>query len=330
MWYSAVGCLMTLTLSLLAAPLVANAQPSTKVHRIGRLDPGNPPSFRDPEEPFRQGLRDLGYVEGQNILIEYRYAEEKPERLPALAAELVELQVAVIVAVTSAATQAAQHATRTIPIVMTNSSDPVRLGLVASLAQPGGNITGLSSQHPDLSGKQLELLMQMVPHLSRIAVLVNPADPGSLQPLHEMQVAAQAMGIQLQVLEVRRREDVPRAFAAIQQEGADALVVLLEPFLISPYRRDIAALALQGRLPTMYSRRHGVMAGGLMSYGTSLPDLYRRAATYVDKILKGAKPADLPVEQPMKFEFVINLKTAQALGLTLSPTLLFQADEVIK
>jgi putative ABC transport system substrate-binding protein len=329
MWYSIVGVIVTLTLSSLATPRAADTQPAEKVHRIGRLSPSLPESD-PPLEAFQQGLRDLGYVEGQNLRIEYRYAEEKPERLPALAAELVLLQVAVLVAVTSAATQAAQHATRTIPIVMTNSSDPVRLGFVVSLARPGGNITGLSSQNADLSGKQLEFLTQTVPHLSRIAVLANWADPGSLRPLHEVQVAAQAMGVQLQVPEARQREDVPKAFAAIQQEGAGALVVFLDPFLLTQSRSDIAAFALQGRLPTMYNWRHGVEAGGLMSYAVSLPDLHRRAAIYVDKILKGAKPADLPVEQPMKFEFVINLKTAEALGLTMPPILLFQEDEVIR
>jgi putative ABC transport system substrate-binding protein len=329
MWCSTVGVIVTL--SILAMPWAADAQPTAKVHRIGRLSPSLSETGVSLAtlEAFRQGLRDLGYVEGQNLLIEYRYAEEKPERLPALAAELVQLQVAVIVAVASVATQAAQHATRTIPIVMTNSSDPVRLGLVASLAQPGGNITGLSSQNADLSGKQLELLRQVVPHISRIAVLANQADPGSLQPLHEMQVAAQALGIQLQVPEVRDRADLPQAFAAIQQEGAGALVVLLEPSVLTR-PRDIAAFALQSRLPTMYNWRGGVAAGGLMSYGVSSLDLHRRAATYVDKILKGAKPADLPVEQPTKFELVLNLKTAQVLGITIPPHLLVLADEVIK
>jgi putative ABC transport system substrate-binding protein len=331
MWCRAIGCLVTLTLSILVVPFASEAQQPVKVYRIGWLISGISPSEPGPTaQPFRQALRELGYVEGQNLVIESRWAEGNPERLPDLATELVRLKVDVLVAGGSAATRAAQHATRTIPIVMTNSSDPVRLGFVASLAQPGGNITGLSSLAADLSGKHLELLTQTVPDLSRIAVLVNPADAGTLQSLHEMQVAAQAVGIQLHVLEVRQHEDLQRAFVAIQQEGAGALIVLGDPFLLTPYRRDIAALALQNRLPTMYPRRMGVEAGVLMSYGASLPDLQRRAATYVDKILKGAKPADLPVEQPMKFELVINLKTAKALGITMPPSLLLLADEVIQ
>src|SRR5262245_27258151 len=272
MRHSAVGFLVTLALSLFVAPLAATAQPRANVSRIGWLSSSFPPSEDDRQRsPFLQGLRELGWVEGQNIAMERRYAEGNADRLPALVADLVQLKVDVLVAAGSAATRAATHATRTIPIVMTNSSDPVRLGFVASLARPGGNITGLSSLNADLSGKQLELLTQTVPHLSRIAVLVNPADAGTQQSLHEMQVAAQAMGIQLQVQEVRRREDVQRAFVVIQQEGAGALIVLQDPVLLAQYPSDIAALALQSRLPTMYPQRTGVEAGGLMSYGASLP-----------------------------------------------------------
>jgi putative tryptophan/tyrosine transport system substrate-binding protein len=328
MWYSAVGCIMMLTLSLLAVPLATDAQQPTKMHRIGLLHGGSPPPQN--LEAFRQGLRDLGYVEGQNLVIELRAAEGSAERLRDWAAELVQLQVDVIVGVGTAAIRAAQHATHTIPIVMAGTADPVGQGLVASLARPGGNITGLSLLMAELPGKGLELLKETVPQSARVAVLANPADPTSEARMNNLRMAAQALGLHLRVLEVRSADELDTAFAAMTREGADALIVLSDVALMNPLRGRIAALAAQSRLPAMYDWRMYVDAGSLMSYGPSLPDLYRRAATYVDKILKGAKPADLPVEQATKFELVLNLKTAQALGITLPPSLLVLADEVIQ
>ena len=330
MWHSAVGCIVTLALSLLVMGLAATVQPAGKVHRIGLLRAG--PAGPDPmSEAFRQGLHDLGYVDGQNLVIEARYAEGRAERFPDLAAELVQLQVEVIVAGGNPAVHAAQQATRTIPIVMVGGgADPVAAGLIASLGHPGGNITGLSSQSAELSGKQLEFLKETVPMVSRIAVLTNPANPASPARLPYVQAAAQALRVQLRVLEVQSREDLERAFAVIQHEGIGAFLVPSDALLLSWSRSDIAAFALRHRLPAMYGLRADVEAGGLMAYGASLPDMFRRAASYVDRLLKGATPADLPVEQPTKFTLVINLKTAQAMGLTIPPTLLFQANEVIK
>jgi putative ABC transport system substrate-binding protein len=296
------------------------------VHRIGYLSYGSPlPEFAPHVEAFRQGLRELGYVEGQNFVIEYRYAEGRAERLGDLAAEFVRLQVEVIVVGGAAGIRAAQHATHTIPIVMAGTGDAVAAGFVASLAHPGGNITGLS----DLS---LELLKATVPQSTHIAVLANPANnPYSGTLMANLTVAAQALGLHLQVLEFRSAEELDSAFAAMTRAGADALLVAtVSSVFHSPLHRRIVDLAAQSRLPAMYNWRENVVAGGLMSYGISQRDIHRRTATYVDKILKGAKPADLPVEQPTKFELVINLKTAQALGLTIPPTLLFQADEVIR
>ena len=280
-------------------------------------------------EDFRQGLRDLGYVEGQNLRIEYRYAEGNEERLHDLAAELVRLQVEVIVAGGSAPTRAAQHATRTIPIVM-NSGEPVGLGFVASLARPGGNITGMSNFSADLPGKQLELLKEVVPQSARVAVLTNPVHPSHGPELEHLAVAAKELGVQLHVVPLHSPDEVGGAFAALTREGAEALVVLGEPLLIDRIISAIVDLAAQHRLPAIYRWRIQVQAGGLMSYGPNEPAIRRRLAYYVDRLLKGAKPADLPVEQPTKFELVINLKTAQALGITIPPTLLFLADEVIR
>jgi putative tryptophan/tyrosine transport system substrate-binding protein len=327
-----VGGLVTLTLSLLAMVLGAMAQPTAKVPRIGRLNANSPPAGPDPLlEAFRQGLHDLGYDEGQNILIESRYAEGQEDRLPALAAELVRLPVDVLVAAGTNAIQAAQHATTTIPIVMAVAVDPVAQGFVASLARPGGNITGLTSLQQDLPGKELELLTALVPTASRVAVLMNPANTGNVLQVRTVQRAAQAAGVQLHVLEARRPEDLPHVFAALAHKGVHALLILTDAVLLNTSRADVlAALALQSRIPAMYGWRRFAEAGGLMSYGSSSRGLHYRAATYVDKLLKGAKPAELPVEQPTTFELVINLKTAQALGLTISPTLLFQADEVIR
>jgi putative ABC transport system substrate-binding protein len=331
MWCSTVGVMVTLTLSLLAAPLVTDAQPAGKVSRIGLLTsgPASPASMLS-LEAFRAGLRDLGYVEGQNIVLEQRRAEGSDARARELAAELVQLSVDVIVAGGPPAIRAAQQATRTIPIVMAGSGDPVAAGWIASLAQPGGNMTGLSTQSAELSGKQLELLKETAPMVSRIAVLANPAEPDSRSRVHYAQSAAHALRVQLHVLEVQSREDLERAFAAIQHEGIGAFLVLSDPLLMGQFRSDIIAFALRHRLPAMYSARVYVEAGGLMSYAPSFPAMWQRAVTYVDKILKGAKPADLPVEQPTTFELVINLRTAQALGITFPPTLLLQADEVIR
>jgi putative ABC transport system substrate-binding protein len=320
-----------LALVILTVPLAAHAQPTTKVYRIGRLSAGPPPP-RPPAglKAFQQGLRDLGYVEGQNLVIEYRYAEGSPERLHDLAAELVRLPVDVIVAVGASGTRAAQQATRTIPIVMAGNYDPVGQGFVASLARPGGNITGVSFLGTELLGKRLEILKETVPHSARIAVLANPTSPGHQPLLHNLTMAAGALGLQLHVVEVHRAEELDSAFTAMTQAGADALVVFAEPQLIDPLRGRIADLAAKSRLPTIYNAKTSVDAGGLMSYGPSPLDINRHVAVYVDKILKGANPADLPVEQPTKFELVINLKAAQAIGLTIPPSVLFQADEVIQ
>jgi putative tryptophan/tyrosine transport system substrate-binding protein len=330
-----LALLVTLALGLLVSPLAAHAQPATTVYRIGRFTAGLPPTAgpNPSEEAFRQGLHDLGYVEGQNLVMESRAAEGSLERLPDLAAELIRLQVEVIVAGGSPAIRAVQHATRTIPIVMAAASDAVAEGFVASLARPGGNITGLSFLGAELPGKRLALLKETVPQSTHIAVLRNPVGPGdeSRQPLlHNLAGAAQALGLHLHIVEVHRADELDTAFTAMTQAGADALLVAAAPTLSGTLRGRIVDLAATHQLPTMYQWKMYVDAGGLMSYGPSLPDMWRRAAIYVDKILKGAKPADLPVEQPTTFELVINLKTAEALGLTIPPTLLFQVDEVIK
>jgi putative ABC transport system substrate-binding protein len=313
-------------LLLLAAPLAAEAQPAGKVYRIGILVPG---STSPQIQAFREGLRDLGYVEGQNLAIEYRSAEDRLERLPGLASELVTLKVDIIYATVTPAAQAAKNATKTIPIVFGASSDPVDYGLVASLARPGGNITGLSNTAPDLSGKRLELLKEVVPGISRIAVLWNSANPIIARQLRETEVAAQVLGAQLQVVDVRGPDDFARAFRAVTMGRPSALVVLAD-FLTTGHRGRIAEFAAKNRLPAISEFREFAAAGCLMAYGPSVPDLGRRAAVFVDKILKGAKPADLPVEQPTKFEFVINLKTTKALGLTIPPSVLVRADEVIQ
>jgi putative tryptophan/tyrosine transport system substrate-binding protein len=330
MWCSAIGRIVMLILSLLVSPLATEAQPPSKVPRIGFLMPLLTPERAHNLEAFRQRLHELGWIEGQNVALELRYAEAGTDtaRLPDLAADLVRLNVDVIVTV-GGTTRIAQSATRTIPIVMVTAGDPVEAGFVTSLAQPGGNITGLAGLGAELSGKRLELLKQAVPQLARVALLLNPTNV-STGYVRETQVAAQALGVALQVLEVRRPEDIAGAFAAIQQAGAGALLFLTDPLVLESHRHHVAALALQSGLPAIYPWRMYVEAGGLMSYGISLREWYRRAATYVDKILKGAKPGDLPVEQPVQFEFIINLKTAQALGIMIPPSLLILADEVIK
>jgi putative ABC transport system substrate-binding protein len=282
-------------------------------------------------EAFRQGLRELGYVEGKTIVIEWRSAEGQLERLPSLAAELVRLRVDVIVTAGPLPTRPAKAATVTIPIVITNDNDPVANGFVASLARPGGNITGLSTLSPEIYGKQLELLKEIVPRLSRVAVLGDSAEPGHAQALRETERAARTLRVQLQYLDVHGPSDIETAFRAARAGRADAVLTLTSAVLRS-HRKQVVDLAATSQLPVMYfSTSPGFAAGGgLMSYGASLTDMDRRAATFVDKILKGAKPADLPVEQPTRFEFIINLKTAKALGLTIPPSVLARADEVIE
>jgi putative ABC transport system substrate-binding protein len=311
----------------LASVGLAEAQQPKKVPRIGYLGSGSRSSAV--VEAFQQGLRDLGYIEGQNIAIEYRSTEGMAERLPNLAAELVRLKVDIIVVGGSPATQAARNATKTIPIVMTNVTGPVEIGLVASLAHPGGNVTGLSNVGSDLGGKQLELLKEASPKISRVAILSDSAIPGNALWLGEMKVAAETLRITLQPVDVHHPDDFERAFSAIKNEHANALSALRNA-VNSNYRARIVDFAAKSRLPAMYPDREDVEAGGLMSYGPNFADLFRRAATYVDKILKGAKPADLPVEQPMKFEFVINLKTAKQIGLIVPQSMLYRADKIIK
>jgi putative ABC transport system substrate-binding protein len=328
MWYSAVGVIVTLILSLLAAPLTSQAQSAAHVPRLGLLIPSSVSAVASRLEAFRHGLRDLGYVEGRNIILEYRFADGQADRLPALVAELVRLPIDVLVVDGTVALRAAQHATTTIPIVMAVSGDPVGEGLVASLARPGGNITGLSSRAPEVSGKRLELLKEAVPHLSRVAALWHRDAPVGPY-VKETQAAAKALGLQLHALEVGSPDALEQAFAAMTSAHADALVVLPSA-QIGSHQRVVVELAMTHQLPAMFGGREATEAGGLMSYGPNYAEFYRRAATYVDKILKGTKPADLPVEQPMKFELVINLKTAKALGITMPPRLLFQADEVLQ
>jgi putative ABC transport system substrate-binding protein len=324
MWTIALS--LVLTLGLPMAPLAAVAPPA-KVPQIGVLSSITPPPVPDWKQhsPFLQGLGELGWVEGQTLAIEWRWAERSDTRLRDFASELVQLRVDVLVAWDSGAIAAAKEATDTIPIVMTVSGDPVRAGFVASLARPGGNITGLSNISPQLAGKRLELLIEAVRGVTRVAILGPPAHPDWA----ESAVAAQPLGVQLHALKVQQPEEFETAFAAATQEGTQAIIVLPSP-LTNPYRRRFAQLAAKYGLPAMFALKEYVEVGGLMSYGPSIPALYRRAATYVDKLLKGAKPSDLPVEQPTTFEFVFNLKTAQALGLTISPMLLFQADEVLR
>jgi putative tryptophan/tyrosine transport system substrate-binding protein len=314
---------------LVAVAVIAEAQQPGKVPRIGFLVANFPSTNPGRVEAFRQGLRDLGYVEGESLVIEWRYAEGKPDRLPPLAAELVRLKVDVIVTAGPAATRPAKEATVTIPIVMGFDNDPVGNGFVASLARPGGNITGVSTLAPEISGKQLELLKEIVLRLSRVAVLGNSNEPGNAQALREVEVAAGAFGVQLQHLDVRDPKDIETAFRAVNKGRADAILMLNSPVL-NPHRTQVVNLAVKSRLPVIYGQSEFVEAGGLMTYGVSFTDLFRRAAVYVDKILKGAKPADLPVEQPTKFEFIINLKAAKQIGLTIPPNVLVRADKVIR
>src|SRR6266542_4957229 len=314
---------------LLAVGAIAEAQQPAKITPIGYLDAVSLSVNAARVEAFRQGLRKLGYVEGKNIFIEWRSADGKLDRLPALAAELVHLKVDIIVTGGRSATRAAKEATTTIPIVMTQDSDPVANGFVASLARPGGNITGLSTLRPELSGKQLELLKEIFPKLSRVAVLGTSTYPGNAQALREVELAAGAFGVKLQYLDVRDLKNIETAFRAASKGRADAILVLSSAVLNS-HRIEIADLAVKNRLLAVYGQPQYVEDGGLLSYAPSFTDLCRRAATYVDKILKGAKPADLPVEQPKKFELIINLKAAKQIGVTIPPNVLARADKVIK
>jgi putative ABC transport system substrate-binding protein len=315
---------------LLAAPLPAEAQPAGKVPRVAYLSASSAASGTWGVEAFRQGLRELGYVEGRSILIEYRWADGRFDRLPALAADLARLAVDVIVASNTPAALAARNATGTIPIILVTSGDPVGSGLVASLARPGGNVTGLSQFSTlAMSGKQLELLKQAFPTVSHVAVLANPANPPTAGLLTETELAARPLGLRLRVVQVREPKEFDDAFAMMKNERVPALLVIPDP-LVNDHRGRIVAFAATNRLPAIYPYRTFVDAGGLMSYGVDLSDLSRRAATYVDRILKGAKPAELPIEQPTKFELVINMKTAKALGLTIPPSLLQRADQVIE
>jgi len=315
-----------LLLLLLAAPLTAQAQ---KVYRIGYLWPADRTSSAPLTEAFLQGLRELGYVQGQNILIDWRYAEGKLNRLPDLAAELVRLKADLIVAVSPQSVQAAKEATTTVPIVMVAVADPVTYGFVSSLARPGGNVTGMAFLLPEISTKRLELLREIMPKLSRVAVLWNASNPYRALDLRVLQAGARAVGVTLLSLEVRGLDDLERAFEAASRERADGLLTLEDPFTVA-HRTRIVDLALKHRLPAIYGEQVFIQTGGLMSYGPVLLENFRRGAAIVDKILKGAKPADLPVEQPTRFELVINLKAAKALGLTLPPSLLLRADKVIE
>jgi putative ABC transport system substrate-binding protein len=316
---------------LLALGVIAEAQQPKKVHRIGYLSNRDPASESARAEAIRLALRELGYIEGQNIAIEYRYAEAKLDQLPELAAELVRLKVDIIVTGGDQPIQAAKNATKTIPIVMTGAGiDPVVAGFVESLACPGGNVTGLTNLFAELGGKRLELLKEAVPKLARVAVLYDAASLGSLRENKEvLPVAARALGLTVRSWEVRAADGFERVFAALNKQPPDGLYVS-PGALMSNNQKWIVDFALKSRLPSVYVRKEFVEAGGLMSYGADLADSYRRAAYYVDRILKGAKPADLPVEQPTKFELVINLKTAEQIGLTIPQSMLYRADKVIK
>jgi putative tryptophan/tyrosine transport system substrate-binding protein len=317
-----------LMLGMLSVPLAVEGQQAGRVYRIGFLgtDPPPPPVWN----ALLDGLREHGYSEGRNLLFERRFSEGYAERFPDLAAELVRLRVDVIIVPTTPAALAARNATRTIPIIITTAIDPVGAGLVASLARPGGNITGLSDVSAELGGKRLQLLKEVIPGATRVAVLWNAANPGNVAAWKETQAAAHTLGLMLLSHEVRGPQDFNGAFALMAREHPDALLVLVDA-LLNMHSRQIVEFVSQQRIASMFAGTAGqVLAGGLMSYGPSIPDLFRRAATFVDKILKGAKPADLPVEQPTKFVLVINLKTAKALGLTIPQTLLLRADQVIE
>jgi putative ABC transport system substrate-binding protein len=323
-----VGFALSAMLFALCVP--ASAQQPTKIPRVGYLTGATLSANSARHEDFRQGLRELGYVEGKNIVIDWRSAEEKLDRLSALAADLVRLKVDIIVTGGSSPTRAAKEATTTIPIVMAQVGDPVGNGFVASLARPGGNITGLSALAPELNGKRLELLREIVPRLSRVAVLGTSTQPGNAQSLKDLELAATSFGVKVQYLDVLSSKDITIAFRAATKGRAEGVLMLLAGRVASSERTQIAELASKSRLPAIYERSEFVEQGGLMTYGTSITALDKRAATYVDKILKGTKPGDLPVEQPTKFEFIINLKAAKQIGLTIPANVLARADKVIR
>jgi putative ABC transport system substrate-binding protein len=308
---------------------VADAQPPAKVARIGFLSVGSAASMSGRVEAFRRGLREQGYTEGQNIVVEYRYAEDKLDRLREFAEELARLKVDVIVTGGPIATRPAKETAGTIPIVLAYEADPIRTGLVASLARPGGNITGLSSNAEELSGKRLELLKEAIPKLSRVAVLRNPGMLGTAEALKDAELAAQSLGLKIQALEIRGPSDLDGIFQGAKKGSAGALMTIGDPVTFT-HRKRVADLAIKNRIATIHGQIQFAEAGGLMVYGPNDADMYRRAATFVDKILKGSKPADLPVERPVKFDLVINLKTAKQLGLTIPPNVLARADRVIK
>jgi putative tryptophan/tyrosine transport system substrate-binding protein len=319
-----------LSAMLFALSLPISAQQPAKIPVIGRLGASSASGEAARMEAFRQGLRELGYIEGKNIVIEWRHAEGKLDRLPVLAGELVRLKVDIIITGGGNATEAAMKATSTIPIVMAQSGDPVADGFVASLARPGGNITGLSRLSRELSGKRLELLKEIVPKLSRVAVFGTSTNRSNAKTLREVELAAPAFGVKLQYRDVLDPKDYESAFRAASKGRAEAILVEVWGPVLTPHVKEFAELAVKNRLPAMYVDRRHVEAGGLMNYGVSEPDLDRRTAAYVEKILKGRQPADLPVEQPTKFEFIINLKAAKQIGLTIPPNVLARADRVIK
>ncbi|MGZ8477585.1 MAG: ABC transporter substrate-binding protein [Candidatus Binatia bacterium] len=320
---------LALSALLLALGFPVEAQQAGKIPRIGYLNATSASTSPARVEAFRQGLRELGYLEGKNIVIEFRHAEGKLDRLPSLAAELVRLKVDIIVSGGPATTRPAKEATSTIPIVMAQDNDAVATGIVASLARPGGNITGLSTLAPEISGKQLELLKEIVPKLSRVAVLGTSTIPSQVQTLREVDLAAGALKVKIQYLDVLDPNAIETAFQNATKRRADALLVL-QSAVMNPQREKVADLAAKNRLPAIYFQSQYMEVGGLMYYGPNTADLFRRAATYVDKILKGRTPADLPVEQPIKFEFIVNLKAAKQIGLTIPPNVLVRADKVIR
>ena len=323
-----IVALLVVLVAMAACGARAEAQ-QPKVPRIGFLVAGPASAVSARVEAFRQGLRERGYVDGKNIVIEYRYGEAKLDRLPALATELVQLKVSVIVTGGSQATLPAKNATSTIPIVMAQDNDPIGSGFVASLARPGGNITGLANLAAELSGKQLELIKEIIPKLSRLAVLRDLTEPGNPRAVKETELAAQGFAVQTHYMEIQAARDIEPAFRAVGNKRTDALLVMPSA-IFNSNRKQIVELAAKGRLPGMYPRAEYVEEGGLMTYGVNTPDMYRRAAIFVDKILKGTKPADLPVEQPTKFDLLFNLKTAKQIGLTIPPNVLARADRVIR
>jgi putative tryptophan/tyrosine transport system substrate-binding protein len=328
MWCSTVGGIVTLILSLLMAPLAAHAQPAGKVYHVGLLSIGSGPTWRSRWQPFLEAMRELHYIEGRNLVLRPAFADGQVERLPALVAELVHAPVDVIVTTGTRETVAAKQATSSISIVMLVVPDPVAQGLVASLARPGGNVTGLTSLVPGLSQKYIELLREVLPSAARFAVVVGPSNPVPAQR-RELEEAGRVLGVTVSVLQVSGPDDFADVLARAEQDGATGIIAPLDPVTFV-HRRALVHLALQHRLPGIYWTREYVEEGGLMTYSANLADLQRRAATYVDKILRGASPAELPIEQPLRFELIINLKTAQALGITMPPSLLLLADEVIQ